>query len=553
MKKLICILMTLVMVGLTACGSTGNTPAENEGNAAVQDNEEAVADTSTTEPAAEADKGEKVVTMGVTGAWMSLCHVLWPSKDVQMVFTAPLFDTPAIPNSEGKIEPRLLSSWEATDDTYSVYVAKVNPDAYWHDGEKVTAQDFVFTFKTLLNPAFDGEFQDKFLLGTDDGGKCADPDSLGIEALDDETVQFTLKSGMAADTYFAGFRYCYVIPEHLLKDVDPAALATDPFWENPVGTGPFKFDSYIDGERMEYVVNDNYYLGTADFDRLIIKVVDSSALLSALMSGDVDMTAYSSALSANDLKMAEESENLNTVVTEGYAHDHLLINNKKFDTAQRIALNYIVDKSLCAQAAFGEYATPAIAMFRPEHPFYSSVIEDLQYEHDAQKGIQMLQEAGFDFNQTYTIHVQSDQPQRVAAATVLQQTWTEAGIKCEIIQADMATISAGLFEGSFDFAVMGSAGTNYNPTNEGFYYWVDGWNQMTDPTAANLVDAIDTALTFEEQYELCEQFQEFQMKESPMIYLFHRMQTFTISKRISGCDVGGFGLKNWKYWEWTVE
>ena len=66
---------------------------------------------------------------------------------------------------------------------------------------------------------------------------------------------------------------------------------------------------------------------------------------------------------------------------------------------------------MIAKGAFGEYAKPALAMFNKEqgHPFYSPAIEDMAYEYDLEKGVQMLKDAGFDFNKTYTVHVQSDQ------------------------------------------------------------------------------------------------------------------------------------------------
>ncbi len=544
LKRLLCVIVALMML-LTGCSTPEPATDTSTGDAP---------DSAATEDAGTADGEEKVVTMGVTSAWLSLSHAMWQSKDAQQVFTAPLFDTLAIVNGEGVLEPAIYSSWEATDDTYSEYICKIDPNAYWHDGEKVTADDVVFTYKFLLNPEVEDEFGDPYIVGTDESGQWVNSaDDLGIEAVDEETVKMTLKQGVAPDTYFYALRYSYIFPEHLLADVAPADLATIDFWENPVGSGPFMFDSYIDGERMEYVVNENYYKGAADIDRLIIKVVASSALLSSLMSGDVDVTAYSSALSANDLDMAAEAEGLSVTVAEGYSHDHLLINNQKFDTDTRLALNYLVDKDLLAEAAYGKYAEAADSLFNISHPYYSDVAAEMAIGYDQAAGITMLEDAGFDFSKTYTIHVQSDQAQRVSAATVLQQIWSEAGINCEVVQADMATISAALFAGECDFAVMGSAASNSDPTTATFYYIENGWNQMTDMTINDLWDEVKVALTYEDAYALTEQFQVLQAETSPMIYLYFKTQTYVVSDRLSNVDTSGFGVKNWKYYEWTVE
>ncbi len=505
--------------------------------------------------AATAAPAEKTVTAGVTGTWMSMCQIMWPTKDVQQAFTTPMYDQLVTISGDGKLEPRLFSSWEISDDN-TVVTVKIHPDATWHDGVPVTAEDVVFNTLISTNPDWDGERSFRFLAGTDGSMKWTDgPDKDGVKADDDKTVEFTLRFPMNLETFLKSFYRTYLAPAHLLKDVPLAELASHEFWEHPVGNGPFIFDSYIDGERFEYVANPDYYLGAPKFDRLIVKVVASSAMLSALKSGDVDILLYSNVLPSNDFEMAKQDENLTVVVNEGFAHDHLLINNKTFSREQRIALNYIIDKSLVAQAAFGDYAKPAIAMFNKEqhHPFYSDKIEPLAYAYDPEKGVQMLKDAGFDFGRTYTLHVQAEQTARVAAATVVQQLFAAAGINVEIVQADMATISGMLMGNECDFALMGSAGTPFDPNNEKFYYELNQWNQVTDERFVEMFVAIEGALTFEEQYELSEKIQVLQMEESPMIYLYHKMQTFVYNDRLSNIDTTPFGLKNWKFEQWEVK
>lgn len=546
-KKIVGLLLTFVLITGVLGGCSGKENGE-----AIES--ETTAEQEGTENQLAESTGEKTVVMGVISPWLSLCHVMWPSKDVQQVFATPVFDTMTALNEKGEVEPRILCSWEANEDQ-TVITAKIEPKAYWHDGEKVTAQDVVFSAQVQCNPAFAGEKGGmyEYIEGVDDSYNWVNIEDFGVHALDDETVEFVMKYPTSTDDFLSTmYRNGYVIPEHLLGDVPIESLETDAFWENPIGSGPFKFDSYIDGERMEYIKNDDYYLGAANFDRLIIKVVDSSAMLSALKSGDVDVTAYSSLLGANDLDMAAEDDNLNVVVADGFSHDHLLINNQKFTKEQRNALNYLINKEVIAQVAFGPYAAPAVTMFNTNHPYYSEDIAAMEYEFNPEKGVALLEEAGFDFSKTYTIHVQSDQEQRVSAATALQQMFSESGVKCEVVQADMATISAGLNGGECDFAVMGSAASPNNPVGEQFYYWVGGWNQMTDSTMSDMCDKIKKALTYEEKYELCKEYQKIQMEETPMIYLYFRSQTFVVSKRLSNVNAPGFAVKNWKYWTWEV-
>ena len=528
MKKLVSILLALAMVLSLFVGYGASAYAESE---------------------------EKVVTMGVIAPWMTLCHMMWPTKDQQQVFTAPMYDSAvAIDGTTGEIEPRVFDSWTASEDNMTITV-KINPNITWHDGEKLTAEDVVYTCNLVTSPDFETERVSnlQYVVGMEPDATCNDFSAAGIRAVDDYTVEFSLTIPMDPDSFIgSGFYRFYVAPEHLLGDVPMSEVSTNELWENPVGYGPFKFDSYIDGERFEYVKNENYYRGVAQFDRLIIKVIDASAMLSALKSGDVDMTAFPSVLSVTDLDMAAEDENLNVIVNDGYSHDHLLINNKRFTSEQRNALNYLINKEILAQAAYGNYAKPTTAMFNKNHPYYNPIVESMAYEYDPEKGVQLLQEAGFDFDKTYTIHVQSDSTQRIVATTALQQMFAEAGINCEIVQADMATISAALNGNECDFAMMGSAGTPFDPLNELFYYWVDGWNQMTDPQMEEWGAEINAALTFEEKYAISEKMQVYQMENTPMIYLYLKDQTYVISDRISGADAPSFATKNWNYCEWEV-
>ncbi|MCQ5056885.1 ABC transporter substrate-binding protein, partial [Agathobaculum butyriciproducens] len=61
------------------------------------------------------------------------------------------------------------------------------------------------------------------------------------------------------------------------------------FWNNPVGNGPFMFESTVPGERVVYTTNPDYYLGVIDFDKLVIRCISSTNILASLMSGEVDL------------------------------------------------------------------------------------------------------------------------------------------------------------------------------------------------------------------------------------------------------------------------
>jgi peptide/nickel transport system substrate-binding protein len=125
-------------------------------------------------------------------------------------------------DAEGRPVPALALSW-TSDATGASWTFQLRPDARWHDGEPVTADDVVFTVDTLRDPDYHGPGAGSWL-------------GISATALDAHTVRFDL------DDPFAGFLELTtqpIAPEHLLGETAPGAMANDPFGGAPIGSGPY--------------------------------------------------------------------------------------------------------------------------------------------------------------------------------------------------------------------------------------------------------------------------------------------------------------------------
>ena len=112
----------------------------------------------------------------------------------------------------------------------------------------------------------------QYFAGTDETGCETSTDSVEVKALDDHTVEFTLKTPMDPSIVYALVnRDFFIIPKHLLSGISDADLVNDPFWQKPIGSGPCIFDSTESGVSIEFKANKDYYLGAPDFDRLVFK------------------------------------------------------------------------------------------------------------------------------------------------------------------------------------------------------------------------------------------------------------------------------------------
>ncbi len=122
----------------------------------------------------------------------------------------------------GTIVPDLAERW-SVDDSGSVWTFELRPDARWQDGEPVTADDVAFTIQTLQDPGYSGPAAGSW-------------NEVNVRTEGTGTVIFTLATPLGG---FLQAATQPIAPVHLLGNVPVAQLATDPFGQQPVGTGPF--------------------------------------------------------------------------------------------------------------------------------------------------------------------------------------------------------------------------------------------------------------------------------------------------------------------------
>lgn len=154
-------------------------------------------------------------------------------------------------DDKGDLVGELAQNW-SMDSTGKVFTLTLRPDAKWHDGAAITADDVLFTFGLIKNADTRSPFYASWR-------------NIGVDKVDDLTVRFTLPTVYAA---FENSLVLGILPEHALKDVRPSELRTEPFNRAPtVGSGPFSFQSLsaIDAGHTHYalrlVANPSYVLG----------------------------------------------------------------------------------------------------------------------------------------------------------------------------------------------------------------------------------------------------------------------------------------------------
>jgi len=182
-----------------------------------------------------------------------------------------LFDSLVKLDGSGKPVPSLAESWTYDHETLT-YTFRLRNDVKWHDGEKFTADDVKFTIEAIMDP---------------DNGSENYPNYIEIQEIkvnSDTEVAFVLSEPNYA---FLDYMTMSILPEHKLRGEDMWESA---YFKNPIGTGPYKLESWDVGQAITMVKNEEYFAGAAKIDTIIFKIVtDDNAKALQLKEGTLDL------------------------------------------------------------------------------------------------------------------------------------------------------------------------------------------------------------------------------------------------------------------------
>lgn len=211
-----------------------------------------------------------VYTEGIIGAFTN-ANPIYAAGAVDNSVSELVFSGLLKYDQDNNLVGDLAESWESNEEG-NIYTVKLKPDLEWHDGSKLTAQDVVFTYRTIQNPDAKSPLFSSW-------------QSIKVEAVDDTTVTFTLPNVLSS------FQYSLIngiVPKEILEKIPAAELRSARFNTiEPIGSGPFKFDKIqVEGsdsenrvEQIGLVPFNEYNAGVPKLQRFIIKSFRSEELM----------------------------------------------------------------------------------------------------------------------------------------------------------------------------------------------------------------------------------------------------------------------------------
>ena len=184
-------------------------------------------------------------------------------------------------DDNGKLIADLADKWEIGEDSKS-YSITLKDNVKFHNGDKLLADDVVFTFEAMKNPDYNSPWHQMFL-------------GAEVEKVDDRTVKFSLGEPYAPFLELLTFG---ILPQNLWTAIDPATADLADFNLKPVGSGPYKFKSLVKnktGEIKEYELesNDDYFQRKPYIGKITFKFYpNTQEAVDALNNNAVDGLSY---------------------------------------------------------------------------------------------------------------------------------------------------------------------------------------------------------------------------------------------------------------------
>lgn len=532
-KKVVTIL-TLGAVLLTGCAgadtSSGEANVSSGAASAVQ--------------STESDE-EVVVTYAQSTLWETY-NFLATTSTPTLVVIEQVFDRLLVINRDGSYSERLADSWSVDG---KKVVFHINENAYWHDGEPVTAEDVVYTYqlKTNKEPGWLSG-SSVYIEGTDDEGYELSENSVAVVALDDKTVEVTLKQERDPSVVLSALN-TFVLPKHLLSQYTDTEVASADFWKAPIGSGPFKYDSEIDGERVEFVKNENYYLGAPNIDRLVVRFMAASTLAAGLLNGEVDVT---SDVSLSDIDLLQSSDNVTVESVTSTQYQTLVINleNDVFTANVRNAINAAINKQALVDELLKGYGEAAVTFFPSFNPYFNEAFADTS-TYDPELAKQLLEEENWDSSIVYNLTVPKGNEARERSALLIQQDLAAVGIQTEIVTYDFATALQNMRDNKYDLLLMGAAGGLEPSLSIGS---ISYFSHTTDEKFAELTSRGAAGLSFEERKPVYDEYQNYFVEQTPLVFLYFSDRIVSYNNRVKNLPITSADFwNNMLAWTWEIE
>lgn len=434
-----------------------------------------------------------------------------------MTAASPAFETLIKKNDEtGEYEPWLATEWKWIDD--KTLAITIRDDVYFHNGEKLTAEDVKYTIARLAKGSATASLYSSF-------------DGANSKVIDDTHIEIPFKDVCAPAIALLSSPGANVVNKKYVEEVGDAA-----FNRKPVGTGPFKFVSWVSGDSITYERFDKYWGKTSEYKTLLLRILpDLSARMMAVENGDVDIALILLPTFTEKLK-AGEVPGVDLYAVPG-VYMYWLAMNENFEPFKNLkvrqAIAHAVDTSQVAAASWGANCT-VLSSIAPKSCWGYKEAEP--FEYNIAKAKELLKEAGYPngFEVTYIV---SEVTNPSNAAEAVQALLSQIGIRCKLEKYTTSTWQAKVLDGSATLS-FGGLTVSTGDISQAVMHLASTSPQITyrwnDPKMDGMIELGMKELDPEKRYQIYSELQDHVLENVYDIPILNTLYTFACRDYVKG-------------------
>jgi oligopeptide transport system substrate-binding protein len=471
------------------------------------------------------------------------------SIDVEANILKDLYEGLTVYDAAGKIIPGAAESWTVSDDGLT-YTFKIRAAAKWSNGDPVTADDFVYSFRRIEDPKEAAGYANiLYPIKNAEAINTAKPeapvaiDTLGVKAIDPQTLEITLER--PTPYFITLMAHQTALPFHKAEIDKFGAEFVKP--GTMVSNGAFVLAENVANDHVTVTKNPSYW-GAADvkIDKVIFYPTDDqAAAVRRFEAGELDLNYYfpTDQLKFLQDKFGKEEVRIPAALsTYYYAFDE---RQPPFDDVRvRRALSMAVDRDFLAQSVFSGAQLPLYSFVPPGIPDYVPAVPDfasLSQLDREDKAKELLKEAGYGpGGKPLNVEIRyntNDNHKKVA--TAVADMWKALGATVTLSNSDTKSHYAYLQEGG-KFSVARAGWSADYPDPENFLYQYISTNvtfnygKYNNPKYDDLMKQSYAERDPAKRYQILHDAEQLLMDEQGVAPLMVYASPWLVSKKVHG-------------------
>ncbi|GMW01579.1 MAG: hypothetical protein AMXMBFR84_27160 [Candidatus Hydrogenedentota bacterium] len=504
---------------------------------------------------------------GVTGDWVVQRIPVEPGHLNVVLDTADAYSNrimmytfeSALEQNKATLEPKLMlaESYEVSDD-HLVYTYKIRKDAYFSDGQPLTAHDILFTHDAIKNPANETA-----------GLRNYYKDVVKAELIDDYTIQFT-----CAKPYFRNLLILGGIPVYPKHVYGTGDFNLHPANRKPVGSGPYIFESWETNQQIVFKRNPNYWNKEPKFfpEKMVYKVItdDNSAFqvlerqeLDAIMQLQPEQWINQAATPEFEAKFAKYVNWAPQGYLGNYSYVAWNLRKPQFKQKEvRQALTLLFNRQLLVDKIWHGYGKVISGPAFSESPDYDKSIAPWPFDPEAAKA--KLDAAGWKDSDTdgvrdkdgvklsFELMYPPGREEVRQMAVVYKEELAKAGVDLRIREIEWARFIENITKREFDSVTLSWA---IPPDSDPYQLWHssqvengDNYPGFVSAEMDELVEKIREEFDPEKRSALWHRVHAILHEEQPYTFFMNRLQMIAIAKRFQGVKMYRVGFEEPQWW-----